>query len=64
MRGTDTAYDQRNNVYLLVTGNGNIFGIFVDAAGNPVTGGFPIMSGLGWGTFHARNTALTPAPFW
>ena len=34
-----------------MVGNGPIFGIFVNSAGNPVTGGFPIMSGQGWGHF-------------
>ena len=51
MRGSDVGYDERNDVYLLVVGNGPIFGIFVNSAGNPVTGGFPIMSGQGWGHF-------------
>ena len=58
MRGSDVGYDERNDVYLLVVGNGPIFGIFVNSAGNPVTGGFPIMSGQGWGHFPRRSTAL------
>jgi hypothetical protein len=52
MRGTDTAYDPINNVYLLVVGNGPILGIFVNPAGYPVSAPFHIMDGtLGWGHF-------------
>jgi hypothetical protein len=52
MRGTDTAYDPARDVYLLVVGNGPIYGIFVNGAGIPVTGAFAIMDGsLGWGHF-------------
>ena len=43
MRGTDTAYDPAHDVYLHVVGNGPIYGVFVNAAGVPVTGAFPIM---------------------
>jgi hypothetical protein len=52
MRGTDTAYDPAHDVFLLVGGNGPIYGIFVNAAGQPVSTGFTIMDGsLGWGHF-------------
>jgi hypothetical protein len=52
MRGSDTAYDPVFDVYLLVVGHGPIYGIFVNAAGIPVTPAFTIMDGtLGWGNF-------------
>ena len=51
MRGTDTAYDPVHGVYLLVTGNGPIFGVFVNSLGLPVSGAFLIMDGSGWGHF-------------
>ena len=52
MRGTDTAYDQGRGVYLLVVGNGPIYGIFVNNQGLPVTSRFTIMDGsAGWGHF-------------
>ncbi len=35
MRGTDTAYDPVRDVYLLLTGNGPVFGVFVNADGRP-----------------------------
>ena len=52
MRGTDTAYDPVRDVYLLLTGNGPVFGVFVNAMGVPVTGAFAVMDGsLGWAHF-------------
>ena len=51
MRGTDTAYDPVYGVYLLVTGNGPIFGVFVNSLGLPVSAAFLIMDGSGWGHF-------------
>jgi hypothetical protein len=52
MRGTDTAYDPVNDVFLLLTGNGPILGIFINSAGIPITAPFTIMDGsLGWGHF-------------
>ena len=52
MRGTDTAYDPVRDVYLLVTGSGPVFGVFVNAMGVPVTGAFAVMDGsLGWAHF-------------
>ena len=52
MRGTDTAYDPARDLYLAVTGNGAIYAAFVNAAGVPITGAFPVMDGsLGWGHF-------------
>ena len=52
MRGTDTAYDPVRDVYLLVTGYGPVFGVFVNAMGVPVTGAFAVMDGsLGWAHF-------------
>ncbi len=52
MRGTDTAYDPARDLYLAVTGNGGIYAAFVNAAGAPITGAFPVMDGsLGWGHF-------------
>jgi hypothetical protein len=52
MRGTDTAYDPGRDVYLLVTGYGAVYGIFVNGQGEPVTGAFVIMDGtLGFGHF-------------
>ena len=52
MRGTDTAYDPVRDVYLLVTGTGPVFGVFVNAMGVPVTGAFAVMDGsLGWAHF-------------
>jgi hypothetical protein len=52
MRGTDTAYDPAHGVYLIVVGNGPIFGVFVNVQGVPVTGPFTIMATPGaWGHF-------------
>ena len=52
MRGTDTAYDPRRDVYLLVAGNGPIYGVFVNSAGVPVTPVIAVMDGsLGFGHF-------------
>jgi hypothetical protein len=44
MRGTDTAYDPVNGVYLVVVGNGPVYGVFVNAAGTPVTAPFAIFA--------------------
>ena len=35
MRGTDTAYDPARDVYLLVTGNGPVYGVFVNPRASP-----------------------------
>ena len=35
---TKTAYDPVRDVYLLLTGNGPVFGVFVNPMGVPVTG--------------------------
>ncbi len=52
MRGTDAAHDPNHDVYLLVVGNGPVFGVFVNSAGAAVTGAFAIMDGsTGWGHF-------------
>ena len=52
MRGTDTAYDPVRDVYLLLTGNGPVFGVFVTPMGVPVTGTFAVMDGsMGWAHF-------------
>ena len=45
MRGTDTSYDPMNGVFLLVTGNGPVFGMFVDGLGQQLTGTFTIWDG-------------------
>jgi hypothetical protein len=45
IRGTDTAYDPVNDRYLLVMGYGPIYGIFVNASGQPVTSPFTISDG-------------------
>jgi hypothetical protein len=45
IRGTDTAYDPVNDVYLIVMGNGPIYGIFVNPSGQPVTSAFTIFDG-------------------
>ncbi len=65
MRGTDTAYDPAHDVFLVVVGNGPIYGVFVNSAGTPVSTGFAVMDGsLGWGHFpraeyspHVNNGA-------
>ena len=50
--GTDTAYDPAHDVFLVVVGNGPIYGVFVNSAGTPVSTGFAVMDGsLGWGHF-------------
>jgi hypothetical protein len=52
MRGTDIGFDPVNGVYLLVTGNGPVYGAFVNSAGNAITPTFVIMDGsLGWAHF-------------
>jgi hypothetical protein len=45
MRGTDTAFDPANGVYLLVTGNGPVYGMFVSQFGVQLTGLFTIWDG-------------------
>jgi hypothetical protein len=52
MRGTDVGYDPTNGVYLVVTGNGPVYGVFVNGAGNVVSAPFVIMDGgSGWAHF-------------
>jgi hypothetical protein len=45
--GVDTAHDPENNVYLVVTGYGQLLaGVFTDASGNPIPGSrFTVQSG-------------------
>ena len=45
VRGTDTAHDPVHDLFLVVFGEGPIYGAFVDTTGTPVTGAFTIMSG-------------------
>jgi hypothetical protein len=59
MRGTDTAYDPANGVFLLVTGNGPVFGMFVDGLGQQLTGTFTIWDGLG-GHAHFPRAEYSP----
>jgi hypothetical protein len=44
-RGGDAAYDPVNHVYLAIGDFGPVRGVFVDAAGNAVTGGFAVAPG-------------------
>ena len=44
-RGGDAAYDPVNHVYLAIGDFGPVRGVFVDAAGNAVTGGFTVAPG-------------------
>ncbi len=55
MRGTDTAYDPVNDVFLLVMAYGPVYGVFVSGAtGAAVTPGFTIADGsLGFSSFPA-----------
>lgn len=66
MRGTDAAYDPANGVYLEVVGNGAVYGVFVNASGQPVSPGFRIFinDSSNWAHFprveyaaHAANGA-------
>jgi hypothetical protein len=45
IRGTDVGFDPVHDVYLVVGGSGELFGVFVNAFGNPVSGIFPIPGG-------------------
>jgi hypothetical protein len=48
----DTAYDPNNDVYLVVTGSGPVYGVFVNAWNQAVTGSFTIFDGdSGFGHF-------------
>ncbi len=52
IRGTDTGYDPKNDVYLLVQGYGAVYGVFVDGSGRAVTSMFSIQDGsTGFGQF-------------
>lgn len=52
IRGTDTGYDPKNDVYLLVQGYGPLYGVFVNASGKAVTPMFTIQDGsTGFGQF-------------
>ncbi len=46
VRGTDTSYDPKNDIYLLVQGAGKLYGVFVDSAGQKVTPIFTILDGI------------------
>ncbi len=59
MRGTDTGYDAAHGVYLLVAGNGPVYGVFVNTAGQPVTGLFAIWDGAG-GHAHFPRVKYSP----
>lgn len=59
MRGTDTTYDPMNRVFLLVTGNGPVFGMFVDGLGQPLTGTFTIWDGVA-GHAHFPRAEYSP----
>ena len=57
MRGTDTAYDPGHDVYLLVTGNGPIFGVFVNSLQHGCSSGaFVIMDGGAGAIFLEPST--------
>lgn len=53
MRGTDTAYDPEHGVFLVVVGNGPVYGVFVNSAGAAITAPFGIMinDGSNWSHF-------------
>lgn len=47
VRGTDTAFDSINRVYLVISAFGPVTGIFVNEAGAPVSAAIPISGGYG-----------------
>ena len=64
IRGTDVAFDPVNGVYLVVTGNGPVYGVFVNVSGQPVTAQFTVSNDGNWAHFprveyspHATNGA-------
>ena len=77
VRGTSVAYDSVNNVRLIVAAHGDVYGIFVNADGVPLTGHIPLWSSasgfgqfptvtfspdLGGGAFLVTWNASTTAP--
>jgi hypothetical protein len=59
MRGSDTAWDPRFGVYLIVVGNGPVYGVFADGYGRPISAPFVIMSIPGaWA--HFPRVAYSP----
>ena len=49
--GNDVSYDPAHGVYLVIAGYGEVWGIFVNQAGDPVSGAFRIGSASAAGSF-------------